>query len=195
MLTPPSRQPLVIGIDSSVHIQGQAGLIWPETTIVEPHCSVLLGAEARLIFGSKVTVYSGCRFRSRCGELSVSDDVSFGPNCVIYEWRAGGRIGAKSMLAAGVILSGVNHGMDPEAGPYRDQPAQALPIDIGCNVWIGMNSTVMPGVSIGDNTVIGAGSVVTRSIPAGVVAYGSPCRVIRLVGERLPATPASEGEG
>jgi acetyltransferase-like isoleucine patch superfamily enzyme len=191
MIAPQSRQPLFIGIDPSVRILGQAGLIWPESTIVEPHCSVLLGAEARLIFGNKVTVYSGCRFRSRCGELIVGDDVSFGPNCVVYEWRAGGSIGAGSMLAAGVILSGVNHGMDPEAGPYRDQPAQALPVDIGCNVWIGMNSTVMPGVSIGDNSVIGAGSVVTRSIPSGVIAYGNPCRVVRAVGEKLSAQAIS----
>lgn len=194
MTAPQSRQPLVIGIDSSVRILGEAGLTWPDTTIVEPHCSVLLGVEARLIFGNKVTVYSGCRFRSRSGELFVGDDVSFGPNCVVYEWRAGGHIGAGSMLAAGVILSGVNHGMDPDAGPYRDQPAQALPVAIGRNVWIGMNSTVMPGVSIGDNSVIGAGSVVTRSIPTGVIAYGNPCRVIRPVGERLPATLALGGE-
>jgi len=193
MTAPQSRQPLVIGIDSSVRILGQAGLTWPDSTIVEPHCSVLLGSEARLIFGNKVTVYSGCRFRSRCGELIVDDDVSFGPNCVVYEWRAGGRIGAGSMLAAGVILSGVNHGMNPEAGPYRDQPAQALPVDIGRNVWIGMNSTVMPGVSIGDNSVIGAGSVVTRPIPAGVIAYGNPCRVIRAVGEHPAAPPLSPG--
>ena len=189
MTAPQSRQPLVIGIDFSVRILGQEGLTWPDTTIVEPHCSVLLGAEARLIFGNKVTVYSGCRFRSRCGELTVGDDVSFGPNCVIYEWRAGGRIGAGSMLAAGVILSGVNHGVDPEAGPYRDQPVQALPMEIGRNVWIGMNSTVMPGVSIGDNSVIGAGSVVTRPIPPGVIAYGNPCRVIRPVGAPRGAPP------
>jgi acetyltransferase-like isoleucine patch superfamily enzyme len=193
MTAPQSRQPLVIGIDSSVRILGQAGLTWPDSTIVEPHCSVLLGSEASLIFGNKVTVYSGCRFRSRCGELIIDDDVSFGPNCVVYEWRAGGRIGAGSMLAAGVILSGVNHGMNPEAGPYRDQPAQALPVDIGRNVWIGMNSTVMPGVSIGDNSVIGAGSVVTRPIPSGVIAYGNPCRVIRAVGEHPAAPPLSPG--
>jgi len=194
MTAPQSRQPLVIGIDSSVRILGQEGLTWPDTTIVEPHCSVLLGPEARLVFGNKVTVYSGCRFRSRCGELTVGDDVSFGPNCVIYEWRAGGRIGAGSMLAAGVILSGVNHGMDPEAGPYRDQPVQALPMEIGRNVWIGMNSTVMPGVSIGDNSVIGAGSVVTRPIPPGVIAYGNPCRVIRPVGAPHGAPPLGPTE-
>lgn len=55
----------------------------------------------------------------------------------------------------------------------------AHPITIGNNVWIGGNVTVLPGVTIGDNTVIGGGSVVTKDIPAGVVAVGNPCRVLR----------------
>ena len=54
---------------------------------------------------------------------------------------------------------------------------------IGDNVWIGGNCVVMQGVTIGDGTVIGAGSVVTRDIPAGVIAFGNPCRVIRPVTE------------
>ncbi len=60
----------------------------------------------------------------------------------------------------------------------------SLPIRVGNNVWIGGNVCVMPGVTIGDNTVIGGGSVVVRDIPAGVLAAGNPCRVIR----RLDAT-------
>ncbi len=59
----------------------------------------------------------------------------------------------------------------------------ALPITIGNNVWIGAHVSVLPGVSIGDNTVIGAGSVVTKDIPANVLAYGNPCRVIREITE------------
>ncbi|MBR1725154.1 MAG: hypothetical protein IJ724_00635 [Muribaculaceae bacterium] len=55
----------------------------------------------------------------------------------------------------------------------------SLPIRVGNNVWIGGNMCVMPGVTIGDNTVIGAGSVVVHDIPAGVLAAGNPCRVIR----------------
>ena len=55
---------------------------------------------------------------------------------------------------------------------------------IGRNVWLGAGALVMPGVSIGDNSVIGAGSVVTRDIPANVVAVGNPCRVLRPIGER-----------
>lgn len=55
----------------------------------------------------------------------------------------------------------------------------SLPIRVGNNVWIGGNVCVMPGVTIGDNTVIGAGSVVVHDIPAGVLAAGNPCHVIR----------------
>lgn len=60
----------------------------------------------------------------------------------------------------------------------------ALPITVGNNVWIGGGVSVMPGVSIGDGTVIGGGSVVTKDIPAGVVAAGNPCRVIRAITEK-----------
>ena len=69
--------------------------------------------------------------------------------------------------------------MDPSGLPYRFQLPVIKPVTIGSNVWIGMNSTLLPGITIGDNAVIGAGSVVTKSIPPDVVAYGSPARVIR----------------
>ena len=59
----------------------------------------------------------------------------------------------------------------------------AYPITVGNNVWIGAQVCVLPGVTIGDNTVIGAGSVVTKNIPANVLAAGNPCRVIREITE------------
>ena len=61
----------------------------------------------------------------------------------------------------------------------HDCKTQTAPVIIGNNVWIGGNVVVVPGVTIGDNTIIGAGSVVTHDIPSGVVAAGNPCRVIR----------------
>lgn len=60
---------------------------------------------------------------------------------------------------------------------------RSLPVTIGNDVWIGGHTVVTQGVAIGDGTVIGAGSVVTRDIPAGVVAVGNPCRVVRPVTE------------
>lgn len=58
-----------------------------------------------------------------------------------------------------------------------------MPVRIGKNCWLGAGVTVLPGVTIGDNTVVGAGSLVTRDLPANVVAVGSPCRVIRPINE------------
>ena len=59
----------------------------------------------------------------------------------------------------------------------------AKPVNIGHNVWLGGHCVICPGVTVGDNSVIGAGSVVVRDIPANHVAVGNPCRVIREVGE------------
>lgn len=92
--------------------------------------------------------------------IYVGDDTMFGPN---------------------VTLDTGTHPVDPKlrrkGGQYN------LPIHIGENCWIGAGSIILPGVTIGDHTVIGAGSVVTKDIPDHVVAVGTPCRVIRSVGD------------
>jgi maltose O-acetyltransferase len=76
-----------------------------------------------------------------------------------------------------VQLLTATHPLDP--GPRRDKWEAAEPIVIGDNVWLGGGAIVCPGVTIGADTVVGAGSVVTRDLPAGVVAVGSPANVIR----------------
>lgn len=101
--------------------------------------------------------------------LSVVDDAN------IY-------IGDKTMLGPSVTLCTTGHPAYPQ---YREMVAHySLPIHIGENVWIGSNAVILPGVTIGDNSIIGAGSVVTKDIPANVVAVGSPCRVMREINER-----------
>ena len=86
-------------------------------------------------------------------------------------------IGDNVLLAPNVQLYAAHHPLDPiERLTLREL---ASPITIGNNVWIGGNAIVLPGVTIGDNSIIGAGSVVTKDIPANVVAVGNPCRVIR----------------
>ncbi len=94
------------------------------------------------------------------GQVRIGNGVMFGPNVALY--TAGHPVHPETRK------SGYEYGID---------------ITIGNNVWIGGNTVVLPGVNIGDNTVIGAGSVVTRDIPSGVVAAGNPCRVLRPVTE------------
>ena len=91
-------------------------------------------------------------------------------------------IGDKVMIGPNVTLCTTGHPVYPL---YREMVAHySLPIHIGNNVWIGAHSVVLPGVTIGDNAVVGAGSIVTRDIPANTVAFGNPCRVIREISDR-----------
>ena len=92
--------------------------------------------------------------------VKIGDNVMFGPNVSLY--------------TAGHPIHPVSRNSGYEYG---------LPITIGDNVWLGGNVAVTPGVTIGENTVIGAGSVVVKDIPANVVAAGNPCRVVREIKE------------
>lgn len=91
-------------------------------------------------------------------------------------------IGDKTLIGPNVTICTTGHPADPH---YREMVAHySLEIKIGKNVWIGSNSVILPGVTIGDNSIIGAGSVVTRDIPENVIAFGNPCRVQREIGPR-----------
>lgn len=94
-------------------------------------------------------------------DIYVGDDTMFGPN---------------------VTVATAGHPILPA---LREQVYQYnMPVVIGRNCWIGAGAILLPGVHIGDGTVIGAGSVVTKDIPANVVAVGNPCRVLRPIGAR-----------
>ena len=86
------------------------------------------------------------------------------------------------MFGPHVTVATAGHPILPE---LREKQYQYnMPVRIGRNCWIGAGAIILPGVTIGDDTVVGAGSVVTRDLPEGVVAVGNPCRVLRPVGER-----------
>ena len=90
-------------------------------------------------------------------------------------------VGDRTKFGPGVIIATAGHPILPE---LRQRALQYnMPVRIGSNCWLGAGVIVMPGVTIGDDSVIGAGSVVTKDIPAGVVAVGNPCRVLRPIGE------------
>ena len=95
------------------------------------------------------------------GEIFVGDHVMFGPH---------------------VILSAGTHPVHPELRKKQAQYNAAIRIEH--NVWIGANCVVLPGVTIKENSIIGAGSIVTKDIPANVIAVGSPCKVLRPIEEK-----------
>ena len=90
-------------------------------------------------------------------------------------------VGDRTKFGPHVVVATAGHPILPE---MRQQGLQYnMPVHIGSNCWLGSGVLVMPGVTIGDNSVIGAGSVVTKDIPANVVAVGNPCKVLRPIGE------------
>lgn len=96
-----------------------------------------------------------------CAKVEIGENVFIAPNCGIY--------------TAGHPLDYIRRNQGLEF---------AHPIKIGNNVWIGAGVSILPGVTIGDNCVIGAGSVVTKDIPSNVIAVGNPCKVLRKIDEK-----------
>lgn len=111
--------------------------------------------------------------------ITMGRDVYINFNCCFLD---DGKIviGDKAMLGAGVTIATVGHPVNPDMREYM----YTAPVTIGKNCWIGASVTICPGVTIGENTVIGAGSVVTGDIPANTVAAGDPCRVMRQISDR-----------
>ncbi|MCI1859615.1 MAG: sugar O-acetyltransferase [Sporolactobacillus sp.] len=86
------------------------------------------------------------------------------------------------MIAPNVVIATSGHPILPILRKHHY--VYNFSIRLGKNVWVGSGVQILPGVTIGDNTVIGAGSVVTNSLPANVVAYGTPCKVVREIGDK-----------
>lgn len=106
----------------------------------------------------------------------IGRDSFVNTNCVFLDCALI-EIGDRVNVASGVQLLTADH---PREAAQRAQGIElAKPVTVGDDVWIGAGAIVCPGVSVGEGSVVGAGSVVTRDVPAGVVAAGNPCRVIR----------------
>lgn len=108
-----------------------------------------------ITIGQRVFINSGCKFQDQ-GGVFIGDDCLIGHNAV---------------------LATLNH----DLAPSKRADMHPAPIVVGRNVWIGSNATILPGVTIGDNAVVAAASVVTKDVPANAVVVGSPARVVRTV--------------
>ena len=125
---------------------------------IEPNFRCEFGKN--ITIGDDVYINFGCVILD-CGQVTIGNQVLIGPNVGIYD---------------------ANHTLDAE----ERMDGALLPgkVTIGNRVWIGGGTIILPNVTIGDDTVIGAGSIVTRDIPAGVVAVGNPCRVLREITDK-----------
>lgn len=112
-------------------------------------------------FGKNITVGKNV-FINACCHFQDQGGITLGDNCLVGH---------------NVVFATLNHGFAPE----ERQSMLPAPIVVGRNVWIGSNSTILQGVTIGDNSIIAAGSVVTKDVPANAIVAGAPARFIRSI--------------
>ena len=114
-------------------------------------------------------------FHTEFGKNTKIGKNVFINSCCRFQDNGGIEIGEKTMIGPNVTIVTLNHDINPETRVN----ATPKPVKIGKNVWVGADCTILPGVTIGDNSVIGAGSVVTKNIPENAIAVGNPARVIK----------------
>ena len=123
-------------------------------SVIEDY-SVINNAVGNLVIGSNTRVGIG---NTIIGPVTISDNVNIGQN---------------------VTISGLNHNYEDPSKTISEQGVSTMPIKIENDVWIGANSVVLPGVQIGNHSVIGAGSIITKDIPPYSVAVGNPARIVK----------------
>ncbi len=140
-----------------------------------------ISAVLKELFGSSDDAFVNPPFFCDYGShIHVGKNFFANYNCTIID-VAPVIIGENCQLAPNVAIYTAGHPVHPAARNTAYE--YGISVTIGNNVWVGGNSVILPGVHIGDNSVIGAGSVVTKDIPACCVAAGNPCRVIRKITE------------
>lgn len=141
----------------------------------------------KVSIGSNTTILNGARLAVYGDKKFINPTIEIGDNCyfgfgisILAHSSSTIRIGNDVLFASNVLITNENHGIDPEEKvPYMHQDLSAKPIEIGDGCWIGEKVCILPGVSIGKKSIIGAGSVVTKSIPAYSIAVGNPAKIIK----------------
>ena len=142
-----------------------------------------------IVFGNGLTTGYGCRLESFSEDgsktLFFGNNVQINDYCHINALKSV-RIGDNVLIASKVFITDLEHGSyigdENDSQPnsiVKDRPLSSKPVVIGNNVWIGELCSVLPGVTIGENSIIGANSVVTKSIPANSIAVGNPAKLIK----------------
>ena len=153
----------------------------PYVRFVEEHRKLTAGPGLRM--SPSVSLRNGER-------ITIGDGVHVGERSCLWAGNSHGRItlGDKALLGPEVYVTASNYGT-AWGTPIMDQPTEEADVVVGADVWLGVRSVVVAGVTIGDGAVVAAGAVVTRDVPAGAIVAGVPARVI---GRRAGAPDLAE---
>jgi acetyltransferase-like isoleucine patch superfamily enzyme len=146
-------------------------------------------------------VWLGHRTKIRCheGVVEIGDKTVLGQECTISAYRRV-RIGEQCVIADRAMFIDFDHGVVEVDRPIRQQGIYTRDVEVGSNVWIGYGACILRGVRVGDNSIVGTNSVVTKDVPANAVVAGIPARVIRMrkspreLRWREPVEPDPEAE-
>jgi acetyltransferase-like isoleucine patch superfamily enzyme len=138
-----------------------------------------IGRRGRASFGRWVWIGHDTKIRCHEGEVRIGDKTVLGQECTISAYQHVS-IGEQCILADRSMLIDFDHNVAEVERPIRVQGIYKRDVRVGNNVWIGYEAKILRGVTVGDNSIIGAGAVVTKDVPANAVVAGAPARVIRM---------------
>jgi acetyltransferase-like isoleucine patch superfamily enzyme len=140
---------------------------------------VEIARQGRVDFGRFVWIGDGTKIRCHEGRVEIGAKTVMGQECTISAYQHV-RIGEQCVIADRAMFIDFDHGVVEVDRPIRQQGIYKRDVIVGSNVWIGYGACILRGVSVGDNSIVGTNSVVTRDVPANAVVAGIPARVIRM---------------
>ncbi len=138
-----------------------------------------IAPRGRVEFGRFVWIGDGTKIRCHEGVVEIGAKTVMGQECTISAYRRV-RIGEQCVIADRAMFIDFDHGVVEVERPIRKQGIYMRDVEVGSNVWIGYGACILRGVRVGDNSIVGTNSVVTRDVPANAVVAGIPARVIRM---------------
>jgi acetyltransferase-like isoleucine patch superfamily enzyme len=138
-----------------------------------------IGRQGRVEFGRFVWLGDGTKIRCHEGRVEIGEKTVMGQECTISAYQRV-RIGEQCVIADRAMFIDFDHGVVEVERPIRQQGIYKRDVVVGSNVWVGYGACILRGVSVGDNSIVGTNSVVTKDVPANAVVAGIPARVIRM---------------
>jgi acetyltransferase-like isoleucine patch superfamily enzyme len=138
-----------------------------------------IARSGRVDFGRFVWLGEGTKIRCHEGSVEIGAKTVLGQECTISAYRRV-RIGEQCVIADRAMFIDFDHGVVEVERPIRQQGIYTRDVEVGSNVWIGYGACILRGVRVGDNSIVGTNSVVTRDVPANAVVAGIPARIIRM---------------